>query len=285
MPQSPPHASNNRNKPTGYKHSKDDMIFTNRWNKLRNQYREQHPVCERCQYMNDMTKDSVKNLSVHHIYPRNKFPDMAFNTDNLLTLCSKCHGHYNNLELINLDQAMAEGRQIKANRYIQGNRIALIGNINSGKSAIITGMQQLPQYEHYRVIAIDDYRRKYADPLTGANQVSEQSARHAFIHDIKNTTDCIIVMVGYGRIWEQVRPMVNSVVLVQCDPAICYERFRATQQRVPVPIEWTDKHVCGDSIRAIADYHKSIECHCVIDTSNCNDTSEFIVMGETVNVS
>lgn len=35
-----------------------------------------------------------KPLEVHHISPQSKYPDMAWDTSNLITLCQHCHRKY-----------------------------------------------------------------------------------------------------------------------------------------------------------------------------------------------
>lgn len=66
------------------------LIQSTRWRKLRNQYLQEHPICERChQYL---------ATEVHHIVPLTKFKSdpvkmeqMAFDEDNLQSVCHDCH--------------------------------------------------------------------------------------------------------------------------------------------------------------------------------------------------
>lgn len=55
------------------------------WEKVRDSYRAQHPICERC-FAYDRTK--AENL-VHHIEPLPDGDRLDF--DNLMSLCSACH--------------------------------------------------------------------------------------------------------------------------------------------------------------------------------------------------
>lgn len=66
------------------------LIQSTRWTKLRNSYLQQHPVCENCH--------ERLSTEVHHIEPLMKFrndlqvmENMCFNTDNLMSVCHKCH--------------------------------------------------------------------------------------------------------------------------------------------------------------------------------------------------
>lgn len=65
-----------------------------KWRKLRNKYIGKNPYCEICGYY------SLKN-DVHHIIPKHIAPDLEYDKNNLMTLCSryKCHlrfGHFGN---------------------------------------------------------------------------------------------------------------------------------------------------------------------------------------------
>jgi hypothetical protein len=262
MANSPPRAKSWKPAPKDAEHNKDDIIYSAKWGKIRAQYREHHSICER-----------------HHIYPRNSYPDRAFDMDNLLTLCGQCHhGYFDKLERANLDQAMTEGRQIKANRLVLGHKVALIGNVNSGKSAIIKALRV--KYPSHKVIAIDDYRR-----LTGdGSRLQEQSAQHRFIHAIKNAKNCIVVMVGYGRLWQQVSELLNTTVLVKCDYNVCYERYTNTGQRVPVPIDWSGELICRSNLMKVEDYHSALCVDVVLNTTACKMTEDFTMLGETVNL-
>lgn len=71
------------------------LINSTRWRKMRNAYLMVHPLCERC------LKDGRTELAreVHHIDPienhcddRMEMTRLAYDTNNLMAVCSKCHG-------------------------------------------------------------------------------------------------------------------------------------------------------------------------------------------------
>lgn len=73
-----------------------------RWRDLRNQYFQEHPLCENCLEQGKVTAGS----DIHHIISCFQFKDKeiresyAFDSDNLYTLCKDCHAnlHSNKLE-------------------------------------------------------------------------------------------------------------------------------------------------------------------------------------------
>ena len=114
MPNNPPRIKPNRYNRCKYSESKDDIIYSAQWKKLRAQYLELNPICERCLYLNELTYESATKLSVHHIYRRNRYPEMAFDEENLLTLCDACHHNYfDELEAKEPQKAIEEGLAIK----------------------------------------------------------------------------------------------------------------------------------------------------------------------------
>lgn len=66
---------------------------TKKWRKLREKYLMLHPLCERCLNNDEMNVAT----EVHHKKPLTKAETevnlkyLAFNYDNLMALCSKCH--------------------------------------------------------------------------------------------------------------------------------------------------------------------------------------------------
>ncbi len=94
-------------KELGYKKSKDYATFYNdrRWDKLRNWYRIQHPLCEACL----LEGRSVPMKEVHHlhIWRTGETPDEKWarflDPDNLCSLCTdhhkKIHNYLNKLQL------------------------------------------------------------------------------------------------------------------------------------------------------------------------------------------
>lgn len=72
------------------------------WSKTRNKHLLEHPFCEVC--------GGSKNLTVHHIKPYHKFPELELDPTNLITLCEaekkgvNCHllfGHLGNFKNVN----------------------------------------------------------------------------------------------------------------------------------------------------------------------------------------
>ena len=69
---------------------------TTAWKNIRASHIMQHPLCELC-----LKEDKVKPTEdIHHILGILKYPDLAYNTDNLLALCKECHSkiHSNHKE-------------------------------------------------------------------------------------------------------------------------------------------------------------------------------------------
>lgn len=114
MPKNPPIAKHSKT-PRAKTHNKYDIIYSNQWKKVSKAYRESFPICQRCEYLGQITKRSTMHLSVHHIRGRIKRPDLAFDYDNLLTLCAGCHnGYFTKLEDAGKEsQAIEEGEEIK----------------------------------------------------------------------------------------------------------------------------------------------------------------------------
>ena len=102
---------------------KDDPRRLGAWNRLRDSYRQDYPICQRCKHIGQLDKYSTINLSVHHIEPLFTAKDsdhlyqMCMDVDNLLTLCAKCHAYYSALErtgyVRDLRQSMREGQEVK----------------------------------------------------------------------------------------------------------------------------------------------------------------------------
>lgn len=113
MPKLPPCLKNQT--PKVRLNTNNDIIYSYQWEKVSKNYRELHPICERCLYLNQVDLDSVRKLSVHHIKGRLKYPQLAFNYANLLTLCSRCHnGYFTKLEQEGQEEkAIKEGEEIK----------------------------------------------------------------------------------------------------------------------------------------------------------------------------
>ena len=114
MPKNPPIAKSSRT-PRAKVNNKHDIIYSTQWKKISKAYREYYPICQRCEYIGTISQRSTMHLSVHHIRGRLKYPSLAFDYGNLLTLCSGCHnGHFTKLEDAGKeDQAIKEGEEIK----------------------------------------------------------------------------------------------------------------------------------------------------------------------------
>lgn len=273
MPNNPPKAkskSKPRKRIKKDSYDRHDMIYSSGWNRLRDDYKSRYPICQRCEYLNNVTVSSTRNLSVHHIRMRNHYPDLAWCESNLLTLCQKCHGRFSIMENNNQEeQAIKEGEEIKANYTAIGHRVAIIGNINSGKSAVTDYLKN-----HYDIsfFAIDDYRRKYMVD----DKHKEDQARYDYIHDIRNSKHCIITCTGYGYIWEQIKPLITHTILVYADVDICKHRYtnRGAANYVPLPNEW--KINALSSIDKINSFHRTINADLIINTSQCTASPDFM---------
>jgi hypothetical protein len=63
------------------------------WQNIREKVRQRdHYECQRCAY-NKRLRTSIKSgdLHVHHICELEKFPELALNLNNLITVCHECH--------------------------------------------------------------------------------------------------------------------------------------------------------------------------------------------------
>ena len=269
MPKNPPIAK--LKKPARKsKNDSCDIIYSSRWNQVRNAYRELYPICQRCEYMNIITAKSTQKLSVHHIRGRINRPDLAFDYNNLLTLCTPCHKRFDILERTDKEvEAIQEGEAIKGNKQVSGYRVAIIGNINSGKSAITELLRQ--QYSHIPFLAIDDYRR--ANPQQ--TREAEDTARYEFIRDIKAYDKAIITCVGYGQIYRQIQGLIDYTILVQCDGSICLSRYSTRNESafVPLPLDWCLD--VEDSISKINKFHSTITADYIINTTQCQTFEDF----------
>ncbi|WP_164745599.1 HNH endonuclease [Neobacillus mesonae] len=61
-----------------------------RWKKLRKRIMDRDGgYCQRCLIKYNIITTS--SLEAHHIKPRNKYPELRWNVDNLVTLCKSCN--------------------------------------------------------------------------------------------------------------------------------------------------------------------------------------------------
>lgn len=58
------------------------------WRDVREMKLNRDPLCEDCMDRGVVTP----GVDVDHVKPRKQFPDLAFDLDNLRTLCKRCHG-------------------------------------------------------------------------------------------------------------------------------------------------------------------------------------------------
>lgn len=63
------------------------------WKKVREDVKQRdHYECQRCAYYKRLTTSfKPRDLHVHHICELEKFPHLALNLNNLITVCHNCH--------------------------------------------------------------------------------------------------------------------------------------------------------------------------------------------------
>ena len=84
------------------------------WKRKSKCYRRDHPICERCIYLDQLTQRSCEGLSVHHIVSIENDSTLVYEDSNLLTLCNPCHGRYSAMEREGKHmQVEDEGREVK----------------------------------------------------------------------------------------------------------------------------------------------------------------------------
>ena len=111
-PNSPPRAKS--------LHRKHSAEVTNKihqssaWKRISRTHRIQYPICQRCDYLGDITQASTQGLSVHHITPLDQDTTMWDNDNNLLTLCIPCHSIYTELENAGkYKQSITDGQMVR----------------------------------------------------------------------------------------------------------------------------------------------------------------------------
>jgi 5-methylcytosine-specific restriction endonuclease McrA len=69
----------------------DNPLKTTRWSKHVRPYvlRRDNYLCQRC--LHKFGEANPKELQVHHIKSRKNYPDLVFDTSNLLTVCKTCN--------------------------------------------------------------------------------------------------------------------------------------------------------------------------------------------------
>jgi len=74
------------------RHSTTNKIHQDpRWRKVSKWYRLQHPLCEDPYGTHKRLGETQKADHVHHIIPLVVDPELAYNGDNLQSLCATCH--------------------------------------------------------------------------------------------------------------------------------------------------------------------------------------------------
>lgn len=70
-----------------------EIRSSGRWNRLRRVKLNMHPLCQHpdCSPRQPATQ-------VHHIQPVESYPQLAYNLDNLASICVACHGKVSQLE-------------------------------------------------------------------------------------------------------------------------------------------------------------------------------------------
>lgn len=67
----------------------DAFLRTKRWRKFaRSVMRRDGYECRKCARFGRHTGD---NLIVHHVKPRDEYPELVFSPENCVTLCRRCH--------------------------------------------------------------------------------------------------------------------------------------------------------------------------------------------------
>jgi 5-methylcytosine-specific restriction protein A len=69
------------------KQAYQDIYNTPRWKKLRAYKLAINPVCEMC----SANGKTTMTQEVHHIIPFNISPELAYDYDNLISVCIECH--------------------------------------------------------------------------------------------------------------------------------------------------------------------------------------------------
>lgn len=88
----------NRTKQKKYREEKKDsegykQLHSRKWRKFRREIIQMdRGFCQRCLNQQGIYKHN--DLEVHHIKPRDEYPELVFDEDNVITLCKSC-----NLEL------------------------------------------------------------------------------------------------------------------------------------------------------------------------------------------
>jgi len=94
------------------------IMASQEWQTLRQKWLEDHPYCERCKAVGLTRKADV----VHHVKPiesahtENGYMELAFNEDNLLSVCNYHHALIHRKELKSWTK---QGQRMRANDRLQ----------------------------------------------------------------------------------------------------------------------------------------------------------------------
>lgn len=72
-----------------HKYEKGSIIHTTSWRKKRLEIIKRDIYCQRCLIKYNLF--NTDDLTVHHIKSRNSYPELAFDDNNLVTLCRSCN--------------------------------------------------------------------------------------------------------------------------------------------------------------------------------------------------
>ncbi|MGI6769164.1 MAG: nucleotidyltransferase domain-containing protein [Bacilli bacterium] len=113
-------------------------------------------------------------------------------------------------------------------------RIFVVGNINAGKSYIVSKL--VKKYPLYKVLSIDEFRKKYSDSTIE----KELETRKIFADEIINSKDAIIEFSGGNTIASLFidKLRVNSCVVLEVEENldICLERINTKDfSKIPYP--------------------------------------------------
>ena len=114
-------------------------------------------------------------------------------------------------------------------------RIFVVGNINSGKSYIVSKLKK--KYSSYKVLSIDEFRKNYSDGSID----KEICTRNLFSEEILKSNDAIIEFSGGNTITSlfinELR--LNSIIIIEVQEKldICIDRIKNKDfSKIPYPV-------------------------------------------------
>lgn len=92
-----------RNRRKDERNPEEKKFFNStRWKKLRKIIISRDGGhCQRC--LIKYSRIESRNLEIHHIKPRSKYPELRFEESNLITLCKSCNTHIGTREELDFD--------------------------------------------------------------------------------------------------------------------------------------------------------------------------------------